>query len=54
MNNGKNFSVSLMVSFADAENNFVIHTYLSILAKILAYEVVSNDEFIDDEEMKTY
>jgi type I restriction-modification system DNA methylase subunit len=40
-------------SFADSDNAFVIHTYLSILAKVLAYEVLSNDEFIDDEEMKT-
>lgn len=39
-------------SFADSDNAFVIHTYLSILAKELAYEVLSNDEFIDDEEMK--
>jgi type I restriction-modification system DNA methylase subunit len=39
-------------SFADTDNAFVIHTYLSILAKVLAYEVLSNDEFIDDEEMK--
>ena len=40
-------------SFADTDNAFVIHTYLSILAKVLAYEVLSNDEFIDDNEMKT-
>lgn len=39
-------------SFADSDNAFVIHTYLSILAKVLAYEVLSNDEFIDDAEMK--
>jgi len=39
-------------SFADTDNAFVIHTYLSILAKVLAYEVLSNDEFIDDDEMK--
>lgn len=40
-------------SFADSDNAFVIHTYLSILAKVLAYEVLSNDEFIDDDEMKS-
>ncbi len=40
-------------SFADTDNAFIIHTYLSILAKVLAYEVISNDDFIDDEEMKT-
>lgn len=39
-------------SFADSDNAFVIHTYLSVLAKVLAYEVLSNDEFIDDAEMK--
>ncbi len=40
-------------SFADSDSAFVIHTYLSILAKVLAYEVLSNDDFIDDDEMKT-
>jgi hypothetical protein len=40
-------------SFADTDNAFVIHTYLSILAKVLAYEVLSNDDFIDDDEMKS-
>ena len=40
-------------SFDDTESAFVIHTYLSMLAKVLAYEVLSNDDFIDDEEMKS-
>lgn len=40
-------------SFADTDSAFIIHTYLSILAKVLAYEVISNDEFIDDDEMKS-
>lgn len=40
-------------SFDDSSNAFVIHTYLSILAKVLAYEVLSNDDYIDDEEMKS-
>lgn len=39
-------------SFDDSSAAFVIHTYLSILAKVLAYEVLSNDDFIDDGEMK--
>ena len=39
-------------SFADTDSAFVIHTYLSILAKVLAYGVLSNDDFIDDNEMK--
>jgi hypothetical protein len=40
-------------SFEDTESAFVIHTYLSMLAKVLAYEVISNDDFIDDNEMKS-
>ncbi len=39
-------------SFADTDSAFIIHTYLSILAKVLAYGVLSNDDFIDDNEMK--
>jgi len=38
--------------FDDTDNAFIIHTYLSVLAKTLAYEVISNDAFIDDAEMK--
>jgi hypothetical protein len=38
-------------SFADTDSAFVIHTYLSILAKVLAYEVLSNDDYVDDKEM---
>lgn len=40
-------------SFNDSTNAFIIHTYLSILAKVLAYEVLSNDDYIDDNEMKS-
>ncbi|MBM4175882.1 MAG: hypothetical protein FJ213_06880 [Ignavibacteria bacterium] len=37
----------------DAHDNiFLIHTYLSIFSKMLAYSVVSNDDFIDDSELK--
>lgn len=39
-------------SFADTESSFVIHTYLSVLSKVLAYEVLSNDDYVDDAEMK--
>ena len=39
-------------SFDGSESNFLIHTYLSVFAKMLAYAVVSNDDYIDDEEMK--
>lgn len=38
-------------SFDASEQNFLIHTYLSVFAKMLAYSVVSNDDYISDEEM---
>jgi len=40
-------------SFADTDSAFVIHTYLSVLAKVPAYEVLSNDDYVDDTEMKS-
>ncbi|KAF0142722.1 MAG: Endonuclease [Stygiobacter sp.] len=39
-------------SYEASESNFIIHTYLSVFAKMLAYAVVSNDAYIDDAEMK--
>ncbi len=39
-------------SFNATEETFLIHTYLSIFSKMLAYSVVSNDDYISDEEMK--
>lgn len=39
-------------SFDASEETFLIHTYLSIFSKMLAYAVVSNDDYIDDDEMK--
>lgn len=39
-------------AFEATDNNFLIHTYLSVFAKMLAYAVVSNDDYIDDEEMR--
>ncbi|MDP4229265.1 MAG: N-6 DNA methylase [Bacteroidota bacterium] len=39
-------------SFDDSDSAFVIHTYLSVLAKVLAYEVLSNDDYVEDSEMK--
>jgi type I restriction-modification system DNA methylase subunit len=39
-------------SFNDSDSAFIIHTYLSVLAKVLAYEVLSNDDYVDDAEMK--
>ncbi len=38
-------------SFDASEMNFLIHTYLSIFSKMLAYSVVSNDDYIDEDEM---
>src|SRR5207247_11404785 len=39
-------------SFDASESNFLIHTYLSVFSKMLAYAVVSNDDYIDEEEVK--
>lgn len=39
-------------SFVASEQNFLVHTYLSVFSKLLAYTVVSNDDYIDDEEMR--
>jgi len=39
-------------SFDASENNFLIHTYLSVFSKILAYAVVSNDDYINEDELK--
>ena len=39
-------------SFDASESNFLIHTYLSIFSKMLAYTIVSNDDYINDEEMR--
>jgi hypothetical protein len=38
-------------SFDASENNFLIHTYLSVFSKMLAYAVISNDDYIDDKEL---
>lgn len=34
------------------EKIFLIHTYLSVFSKMLAYSVVSNDDYIDEDELK--
>ncbi|MBP9188444.1 MAG: N-6 DNA methylase [Chitinophagales bacterium] len=39
-------------SFDASENNFLIHTYLSVFSKMLAYAVVSNDDYIEEDELK--
>ncbi len=38
--------------FDASESNFLIHTYLSVFSKMLAYSVVSNDDYIDENELK--
>lgn len=38
--------------FDASEQVFLTQSYLSILAKMLAYEVLTGDDFIDEEEMK--
>lgn len=39
-------------SFDGSESIFLIHTYLSVFAKMLAYAVVSNDDYIEDSEVR--
>lgn len=39
-------------TFDANEKIFLIHTYLSVFSKILAYSIVSNDDYIDEEELK--
>lgn len=37
--------------FDSSERVFLIHTYLSVFAKMLTYEILTRDEFIDDDEI---
>lgn len=39
-------------SFKGSPEVFIVHTYLSIFAKILAYTIITRDDFIDDDELK--
>ncbi len=39
-------------SFEGRDSIFLIHTYLSVFSKMLAYSVVSNDDYIDDKELQ--
>lgn len=39
-------------AFDASDENFLIHSYLSIFSKMLAYAVVSNQDYISEEEMK--
>lgn len=38
--------------FDAADYIFLIHSYLSVLAKMIAYEVISGDDYIDDREIE--
>lgn len=38
--------------FDATDSNFLIHTYLSVFSKMLAYSVISNDDYIDENELK--
>jgi hypothetical protein len=38
--------------FEASERVFLVHTYLSIFAKMLAYEIITHDSHIDDDEMR--
>ena len=37
--------------FDSSERVFLVHTYLSVFAKMLTYEVITQDDFIDDAEI---
>ncbi|WP_165768389.1 Eco57I restriction-modification methylase domain-containing protein [Hymenobacter amundsenii] len=39
-------------SFDGSGEVFVVHTYLSVFAKLIAYELLTQDTYIDDEEMR--
>jgi len=39
-------------SYQGTESDFLTHTYLSIFSKLLAYSILSNNDFYDDEEIK--
>lgn len=38
-------------SFDASDDNFLIHTYLSVFAKLIAYSSISNKEFIEEAEL---
>ncbi len=37
--------------FDSSERVFLVHTYLSVFAKMLTYEILTQDDFIDDDEI---
>lgn len=46
----KYLSISYNIKI-DSEDTFITHTYISIFVKILAYKIISKDDFIDNEEL---
>lgn len=38
-------------SFDGSDSNFLIHSYLSVFAKLLAFGAISNDDYISDEKL---
>jgi hypothetical protein len=48
----KNYLSIAYGSFEDSSRSFVIHTYLSVVSKMLAYVSLGREEFISDEEMR--
>ncbi len=38
--------------FDDSQEVFFVHTYLSAFAKIIAYKIISNDDYIDSNELE--
>ena len=49
---GRMLAIAYGDTFEGGADDFLVHTYLSVLAKVLAYEVLSGDPFIDDGELK--
>jgi len=48
----KRFLSIAYTSFEGSEEVFLVHAYLSIFSKILAYQVLTEDDFVDEEELR--
>ena len=48
----KTLAIAYGETFEGDAREFLVHTYLSVLSKVLAYEVLTGDDFIDDGELK--
>jgi len=51
-NEWKSFLSIAYGSFNANPDIFLVHTYLSVFSKLLAYSVITRDKFIDDDELK--